>query len=560
MDIKERIVEATKRASGEDSVLLETPENESFGDYSSNIAMVSAKEKGKNPRGIAENLVEKLKVDKELSEICDKMEIAGPGFINFWLKKDVLVDNLKQIDIDKENFGKNVNLKGQKIMFEFAHPNTHKAFHIGHLRNITTGESLSRFYETNGSEVIRANYQGDVGLHIAKALWGIQKLGFVDPGNTKSRAEFLGKAYATGSKAYEEDEKAKEEIHSINGKIYSKEDKKLNELYEQTRKWSLEYFDGIYKRVHTKFDRLFFESECAEKGKEIAEKACKDGVLEKSEGAIIFSGSKYGLHDRVFITSLGVPTYEAKDLALAGLQFSEFDPDKILHIVGPEQAGYFQVLFKALELIMPETKNKEVHIPYGWVKLKTGKMSSRTGQVVLGEWLLDEAKKELVKTHPMPDSVAEDVAVGAVKYSFLKTAINQELAFDIKESISLEGNSGPYLQYTVARCNSVLAKAGKKQKDSLSVGELKNEEFSVARSLVHFPEIIESAAENFAPNILCNYLYDLSQKYNRLYNSCPILNNSDENVTNFRLGLTIGVSQVLKNGLKILGIQTPEKM
>lgn len=565
MDIKKEITKAIEKISGIGDINLESPENGSFGDYTTNIALVSAKEKENNPKKVAEDLVGKLKSDKTLSEICDRVEIAGPGFINFWLKTDVLVDNLKQIDTEKENFGKSVKHKGQKIMFEFAHPNTHKAFHIGHLRNITTGESLARSYEANGAKVIRANYQGDVGLHIAKALWGIQNLGFIDPGNIKSRAEFLGKAYTTGSKAYEEDEKAKEEIHNINGKIYSKEDKQLNDLYEKTRKWSLEYFDSIYSRVHTKFDRLFFESECAESGKAIAEKALRDGILEKSDGAIIFPGSKYSLHDRVFITSLGVPTYEAKDLGLARLQFAEFKPGKILHIVGPEQSGYFQVLFKALELIMPETKGRELHIPYGWVKLKTGKMSSRTGQVVLGEWLLDEAKKELIKVHPMPEGIAEDVAVGAVKYSFLKTAINQELAFDLKESISLEGNSGPYLQYTYARCQSVLNKSNKPTTQLINKAEdgkwkIENEEASILRSLIHFPEIIEEAAENFSPNLLCNYLYDLAQKYNRLYNSCPILINSDQQVTNFRLALTFGASQVLKNGLKILGIETPERM
>jgi arginyl-tRNA synthetase len=531
---------------------VEVTENSDFGDYSSSVALSH-----KPPREFAEKLVVKLKADKKLGEIVDKIEIAGPGFINFWLKKDVLVDNLIQIEEEKEKYGTSDLFKGQKIMFEFAHPNTHKSFHIGHLRNITTGETLSRIFEANGAEVIRANYQGDVGLHIAKALWGINKLGFTDPKGVRARAEFLGKAYAVGAKAYEEDEKVKEEIHEINGKVYDKSDDNLNRLYKETRTWSLDYFAEIYKRVYTKFDRLYFESEVFESGREIAKDALKKGILKESDGAVIFPGSEYGLHDRVFISGKGVPTYEAKDLGLAKLQFSEYNPDKLIHTVGPEQIAYFQVVFKALEFIEPETKGREIHVPYGWVRLKEGKMSSRTGNVVLGEWLLDEAKSSIKKSYDTEEEIAEKIAVGAVKYSFLKTGLGQDIAFDLKESISLEGNSGPYLQYTVARTNSVLAKKSASKNFTLQEADLSDEELMVLRTLIEFSEVIESAAKSYSPNLLCNYLYDLAQKYNGFYNKDKIIGGENEE---FRLALTAGTGQVLKNGLKILGIQTPEKM
>jgi arginyl-tRNA synthetase len=546
---------------------IEATENPIFGDYSSNIAMNQ-----KSPREFAEKEVEKLKTNNELGELVDKIEIAGPGFINFWLKKDILLSNLMQIDSEKENYGKSDILKGQKIMFEFAHPNTHKAFHIGHLRNITIGETLSRFYEAVGAKVIRANYQGDVGLHIAKALYGIKRLGFNDPKDIKLRAEYLGKVYASGATAYEVDEKAKEEIHAINGKLYDKSDSEINKIYQETRHWSLDYFDQIYKRVYTKFDRLYFESEVYESGKQIAEEALSKGILKKSDGAVIFPGSEYDLHDRVFISSKGVPTYEAKDLGLAKLQFLEYDSDKIIHTVGPEQSAYFQVIFKALEFIEPETKGREIHIPYGWVRLKEGKMSSRTGNVVLGEQILDDAKEAIKKTYKTKENVAEMIAVGAVKYSFLKTGLNQDIAFDLKESISLEGNSGPYLQYTVARTNSVVSKAkeGGDIKPDIKT-DLNNEELTILRSLIRFPEIIETAAKSYSPNLLCNYLYDLASKYNTFYAKYRILAPSEESSDNkhkiidsenesFRLMLTKATGQVLKNGLKLLGIQTPERM
>ncbi len=557
---------------------IEATENADFGDYSSNVALqlktknanLKSISQNSNPRQKAQEIVEELKSRKGLFNIVDRIEIAGPGFINFWLKKDTLLNNLMQISSEKEKYGASDFFKGQKIMFEFAHPNTHKAFHIGHLRNITTGETLSRLHDVLGAEVIRANYQGDVGLHIAKAIWGIKKLGFSDPKDVRARAEFLGKAYAAGATAYEDNEEVKEEIQAINGKIYDKSDEKINKLYEETRKWSLDYFAEIYKRVYTKFDRLYFESEVAESGKQIAENALGKGILKESEGAVIFPGSRYGLHDRVFISGKGMPTYEAKDLGLAKLQFSEYNPDKLVHTVGPEQSAYFQVIFKALELIMPETKGREIHVPYGWVRLKEGKMSSRTGNVVLGEKILDDAKDSIKKSYKTGERVAEMVAVGAVKYSFLKTGLSQDIAFDLKESISLEGNSGPYLQYTVARCNSVLNKSNKQIIPTGSVSKSTNkwqmendkwkingEELGILRSLVRFSEIIEGAAKNYSPNLLCNYLYDLASKYNAFYNKDKIIGSENED---FRLVLTAGTGQVLKNGLKLLGIQAPERM
>ena len=408
---------------------------------------------------------------------------------------------MMQIDSQKEDYGKSNFLKGKKIMFEFAHPNTHKAFHIGHLRNITTGETLSRLHEAGGAEIIRANYQGDIGLHIAKAIWGIKRIGLFGSKDVQRRAEYLGKAYANGATAYDENEKQKEEIHSINGKIYDKNDEEINKLYQETRKWSLDYFGEIYKRVYTKFDRLYFESECAESGKKITLDALKKGILEESEGAIIFPGTKYGLHDRVFISGKGVPTYEGKDLGLAKLQFEEYNPDLLVHTVGPEQIEYFKVVFKALEFIMPETKGRELHVPYGWVRLKEGKMSSRTGNVILGEKILDDAKESILKSYKIGKETAEMVAVGAVKYSFLKSGLNQDISFDLKDSISLEGNSGPYIQYTIARCNSVVLKGqtsqGETFKDELRLQglTLQEVELSVLRKLSQFQEIIVTATK-----------------------------------------------------------------
>src|SRR3989338_242801 len=254
--------------------------------------------------------------------------------------------------------------------------------------------------EFSGATVVRANYQGDIGLHIAKCLWGIKKLGLKTIPSLDKKIKFLGKAYTTGSKAYEEGENAKNEIIEINKKLYEKEPK-TTKLWEETRKWSLDYFDKIYKRVYTKFDRLYFESEVAEPGIKISKDALKRGFLKRSEGAVIFDGEPYGLDKRVFINNLGFPTYEAKELGLAQLEFSEFgNINKAIHVVGPEQSSFFKVTFKVEELLnQRKFKDKQVHLAYGWVRLKEGKMSSRLGNVVEGEFLLDELKKSILEKY-----------------------------------------------------------------------------------------------------------------------------------------------------------------
>jgi arginyl-tRNA synthetase len=554
--MKARIVKSLQEATGIKEVHLEFPENEAHGDYATNVALVSAKKKKKEPKELAEKIIKKLQKDKDLAKIVSKIEVAGPGFINFFLSKEALLGELKQVPKEKNSYGKSNTFKSKRIVVEFAHPNTHKSFHIGHLRNITTGEAIVRILEAVGAKVIRVNYQGDIGLHIAKAIWGIKKTGFKDPKDVKKRMDYLGRAYVTGNSAYEKNDKSKGEIGRINRDLYKGEDKKLVKLYQTTRKWSLDYFDKIYKRVYTKFDRLYFESEVANPGKTIALEALKKGILIRSRGAVIYPGKKMGLHNRVFVTSEGLATYEAKDLGLARLQFAEFKPDLILHVVGPEQKEYFEVLFKALEEISPTTKGKEVHLIYGWVRLKEGKMASREGKVVLGDWLIGEIKREIIKTYKTPEKVAEKVAIAAVKYSFLKPSLSQEIAFDIEKSISLDGNSGPYLQYTYARTQSVLRKA-KAQDAKYDKQDINDEEALLLRSFPRFSETIIDAAKNYSPNLLANYLFDLAQKYNNFYNQHRIIGSENQGL---RIMLTIAVGQILKNGLTLLGIKTPERM
>lgn len=568
-DITSAIGRILKEISKEDvSFSVSRPQELSYGDFSANVALTAfskLKHKFKNPVKLADFIVSQLQ--KKLPNI-DRIETLKPGFINFWVFKKYLFEKLYQIITLKDSFGKQDALKSQEIMVEFAHPNTHKLFHIGHLRNIITGESLSRLLEFQGAKVVRVNYQGDVGLHVAKALYGLLQNPKLQGASIDERSKILSKAYVEGNKAYEEDPKSKKEIEEINQKLY-RQDKELTNLWRKTREWSLEYFDKIYQRVGTKFERLYFESQVVNIGKKIVLENLNK-IFVKDQGAIIFRGEKYGVHNRVFINSLGLPTYEAKDVGLAHLQFKEFSPNKIIHVVGPEQKGYFEVLFKALEAISKEFKNKEFHLEYGFVRLKEGKMSSRKGDVVEGEWLLDEAKRRIKSNFKnMDDAILEKVAVGAVKYSMLKFSRKSDIVFNFDESINLEGNSGPYLQYTFARTQSVLAKTKKKNvilrtkpegSQILRFAQNDNivpEELLLLRLLIHFPEVAQESAENFVPNILCNYLFELSQAFNNFYQKHKIIKSKNKE---FRLELTFAVGQILKTGLYLLGIEAAEKM
>ena len=564
--IKKNLAAAlVKIGAGNIDVDLEHPANSRFGDYSTSVALKLTKQLKKNPLEIAQMIANNFPED----DLVAKIDVIKPGFVNFWLATDYLINDAQKLAEGNIAYPQFYLGKEHKIMVEFAHPNTHKLFHIGHLRNISTGEAIVRILETVGNKVVRTNYQGDVGLHIAKCLWYIQhpnwssELEIVRHASLLERIQFLGKAYSAGQTAYEENEKAKQEILNINRMIYE-QNPKIIDLWKETRQWSLEYYELIYKRVGSHFDRLYFESELPKRGSELCRQAQDMGLFKKSQGAIVFNGKKYGLDTRVFINSLGLPTYEGKELALAEKEFSDFgNIDKNIHVVTPEQKSFFKVTFKVEQLLDPKKyDDKQYHLIYEWVKLRSGKMSSRTGNVIEGNWLLNETKRKIQESYKCDDTVAETLAVAAVKYSFLKTGTENQIAFDFNESISLEGNSGPYLLYTYVRTQSVLKKAVNQvshDRDLIGNNDLSMEESDVLRTLYYFPEIVGKAAANFAPNLIANYLYDLAQKFNFFYQKQPILK-AKKQTRNLRLMLTRATTNVLKNGLYLLGIKTVDKM
>lgn len=541
-----------------------------FGDFSSNVAMTSAKQISSNPRELADKIVSKLKGDEQVNDIFDKIEVAGPGFINFTLNKRYLSKMLQEITQNDSSYGSLKQENPQKIIVEFGDPNPFKEIHIGHLRNFCIGESFCRLLESQGNSVVRANYQGDVGLHVAKALYGIknQELDINDENiGNEEKAKMLAAAYAYGATEFENNENAKQEIIEINKKIYM-EDESLKSLWEEGRKISLEHFENLYQRIGVRYDKYYFESVTAKKGREVVLSHIDDSVFERHDGAVVYRGEQEGLHTRVFLTSQDYATYEGKDLALAILKSEDEAYDRSVILTGNEQLEYFQVMLAALKKIRPDLAQKTDHYTFGHVRLKEGKMSSRTGDVITADWLLDEAVKRVNAVFTdMDDSTAEKVGIGAVKYSMLKFSIPSDIHFSFEDSITLEGNSGPYLQYAYVRTQSVLAKADGQwlmangqdinHQSSIINHSLETEESELLRFLSQYPYNVEMAAKEFAPNLLCNYLFELSQKFNLFYQKCKIIGNENEN---FRLQLTKGVGIVLQNGLHLLGIETAEKM
>jgi arginyl-tRNA synthetase len=533
-----------------------------FGHYSSNIAFKLAPSFKKTPLEVAEDLSKKLSNPSANSEsIFTKIEVAGSGFINFWLKPELFQKEIGVILKDKNKYGRNNNLKGQKTIVEYTDPNPFKEFHIGHLMSNSIGEALSRIVEWNGAKVKRACYQGDVGMHVAKAIWGIKRLNIEKIESVKD----LAKAYTHGARAYESNDSSKQEINEINKKVYERSDKEINKIYDIGRKLSLEHFEEIYKKLGTKFDYYFFESETGEHGKKIVEDNLENGLFESSDGAIVFKGEKHDLHTRVFINSKGIPTYEAKELGLAQIKHKKYSYDKSIVVTANEVNDYFRVVFKAMEVVSPKLAEKTEHLSHGMLRLPTGKMSSRTGDVIRAESLLDEVEK-LVATKikdqclsaKEEEEIKEIVSVGALKYSILKQAIGGNIIFDINKSISFEGNSGPYLQYAYVRAKSILEKA--KQEEIKPLLKLMPKEISeVEQMLCRFPKIIERAGEEYAPHYLVTYLIELARIFNAYYAKVKIVNSADM-YSPYKVALTSAFMQVMKNGLEILGIKVPERM
>jgi arginyl-tRNA synthetase len=552
----EKLRENIKKAIAEGDIdvtdiQFEYPADLSHGDLSTNIAMVRGGETGVPPKEIAEKIVSLL------SEVdgVESVEVAGPGFINFHLTNGLFSENINGAINAGDSWGKDRALDGQEVMVEYTDPNPFKEFHIGHLMSNAIGEAIARVIEFSGAKVIRANYQGDVGPQIAMAIWGIKKLD-IDPNDAKK----LGEGYAAGATAYKEDGVAKKEIDEINKAIYEKKEGEIMDIYLKGKKASLNHFEEIYKILGTKFDHYFFESETGPVGENIVKAHME--VFEKSDNAIVFKGERIGLHTRVFINSNGFPTYEGKEIGLEKMKTDLYpNVSKLIIVTGNEITDYFKVVKSALHEIFPDIANKLVHIPHGMMRLTSGKMSSRTGDVVSGESLIEKMTKEASERSKESraedkEKLSEQIAIAAIKYQILKQSSGKDIAFDEKKAFSIEGDSGPYLQYAYARARTVVDKAGEEK--ILPAVDAASEPNELSRLLYRFPDVVARAAVENEPHYVATFLSVIASSFNSWYAQEQILDGTI--AAAHKVALTQATAQTLKNGLWLLGIEAPERM
>ncbi len=544
----------------EEDITLTIPQRIEFGDYTTNVCFQIASRVKKSPIQIAKALSERIKGDL----VEDIRPVSG--YLNIYLKPSIYWRIFDQL------FKKNLfEKKKESILIEFGQPNTHKKPHVGHLFSYILGESLARILEFLRFRVIRANYQGDVGLNIAKALYAAiknkkeyQRLAQADdtPETIVERIEFLQQCYVQGN-SYYEDLQHKKNIDKLNRQIYES-DPEIQDIYQTTRKWSLDFYQMFEKILRVRFDKYYFESQTFKVGKEIVLNNLGK-IFTKSQGAIVFKGEKYSLHTRVFITKQGVPTYEAKDLGLVKMKLQDFDPDYLLISTAKEQSEYFKVIIKAAELLFPKIKKRFFHIPFGMVNLTTGKISSRKGNIIGGWEVFVDVKNKILQAYDLDEDTAEKLAISAIKYSFLSSEREKDLQFDPEKSIAKEGSSGPYLLYSLVRAKSILRKSGEKisldQKDfSQNLDKLDQQERFFVRRLFYFKEALIKSAIDFSPHHLTGYLFALSQDFNTLYQKYPVLVEPDKIKRALRLYLTSVYRKTLETGLELLGIPSVERL
>lgn len=567
-ELEQAVTAAVKECFEADVAVELTRPEAQFGDFATNIALQLAGRVGKNPREIGETLAEHLRANERLSEVS----VAGPGFLNLRLSDVALLAGMEAQPAK--------SLVGKKVLVEYSDPNPFKPLHAGHLYTTLVGDTIARLVEHAGAETVRLNFGGDVGLHAGKSMWAIVRaLGGEHPESLATIAEadrpaWLGDRYVEGNAAYEDDEAARAEIVSTNKRVYALHDtgdreSPFAQVYWTCRAWSYEYFATLYEQLQVvPFDRFIPESEVTPLGVTTVREQLDHGIFAESDGAVVFRGEDQGLHTRVFINSEGLPTYETKDVGLSLTKWRDYHYDESIIITANEQMQYMQVVIAAIAAFAPEPAERTRHLTHGVVKLQGGvKMSSRKGNVVTALEILEAARAAGQASGTNP---SEETILAAVKYAFAKNRIGGDIIYDPKESIALEGNSGPYIQYAHARACSILARAAESPglHDAATVlnsgssglntgGDLTPDERTLVRKLGEYAEVVDKATAELMPHHICTYLYELAQEFNRFYEKNRVIGDNREAV---RLGLVKAYADTLNCGLELLGIHAPERM
>ena len=542
--MNEAIANVIKTLFNQDVEVNVTRPEPQFGDASTNVALQLAKPLGKNPREIAEEIAEKLRETGEYEAV----DVAGPGFINVTFGSGALLEQ-----ISREPSAPRL---GETIVIETNNPNPFKAMHIGHAFNAILGDTIANLLAVSGGKVYRVSYHGDVGLHVGKSMYALLRYaaGDFDKIEAISGAErnsFMSKMYAEGSRAYKEDEAAKVEIHDLAEQSFEPKTALYTQIYDLCKAWSFEQIDRLVARLGNQPTVYrFLESDADHRGVDVVKKHVPD-VFQESDGALIFKGSEHGSFDNVFVGSNGRGLYAARDLGLMLLKNEQFHPDKSYIVTAEEQRDYFKGVIAAAGLVWPERKDVTVNISTGTVKLSTGKMSSRDGDVIEVAWLFDEFAQAI---RERGGEATDEIVAGALRYQFLRVKIGGDVVFNIDDAVSLTGNTGSYLQYAHARARSILDKSNT---SFVRPTVVKQEDRALVRKLGEYHEIVTRATEQLEPHHICNYLFELAQEFNRYYEKNQVIGSDDEQ---HRLGLVALYADTLKAGLAILGIYAPERL
>lgn len=539
---------------------------------------ITAKHLKKAPPVVAQALVQDLKIEiadnKDLKSILASVETAGP-YINIKFTSEGLVNCVLKPILSGETFKTPLTTHTPKMMIEYSQPNTHKELHVGHMRNMCLGDSIVKLLRYSGYNILASTFPGDVGTHVAKCLWYMKFHNKESPPLTH-KGEWLGAMYSKGNLKLEDEEGTPQEAENkkILTEILKQIEQKSGEYYDlwkETREWSIELMKQIYSWAGIEFDHWYFESDVDADSVKTIKKYYEQGKLIESQGAIGLDFTQDNLGFCMLLKSDGTGLYATKDVELARRKFEDYKIEKSIYVVDQRQALHFKQVFKALEVLGFEQAKNCYHLQYNYVELPDGAMSSRKGNIVPLSTLVKTMKEHIISTyltryqnewsHEEIETVADQVAKGAIKYGMLKQDTNKKIVFDMNEWIKLDGESGPFIQYSYARINSLVKKFNFKVKSDFNSQILSHDsELKLMQHLMNFNTVVLSAAENYKPAALCGYLYDTAKKFNVFYHDCAIGTAETDELKQARLSLAYATGEVIKQGLGLLGIPAPEKM
>ena len=548
------------------ALVTETPPQPDMGDIAFPM-FPFARAFRKAPPAIAQEVVKRIKIP---SKEADRVEAAGP-YVNIRLAPGPVIDDiLRDISGQAEAYGKGQTFTGQRITLEFSCPNTNKPLHLGHLRNDAIGESLSRILLAAGATLRKVNLINDRGVHICKSMLAYQMFG--DSSTPESAGvkgdHFVGDFYVKYAQHAKDHPEAEEQVHEMLRK-WEEGDTETVALWKRMNSWVMSGIEQTYKRTGISFDTVYFESEVYQLGRQEVLAGLEKGIFQKDpDGSVWVDLTKDGMDREVLLRSDGTSIYLTQDIGTAIQRSKDWRFDRMIYVVGSEQRHHFQVLFKVLARLGYPWASSLHHLAYGMVNLPEGKMKSREGTVVDADDLLDELERlaaEEIRAKEREDEVADmpgtarDVALGALHYWLLQVTAGKDMTFDPRESISFNGNTGPYLQYTGARISSMLRKFEERREkfqdgSYVSTALSLPEEWEIAKSLAQFPDIVATAASELNPSVVAAHLFELCKNFSRYYQDHPVLRNKDSNLVVSRIALVRAVLYVLRNGLSLLGI------